>query len=228
MNRDEFERKTLTLWMETRIPLTLVNVQYHTGAPRKKVEAWLDELVRNDVLEMVVGNDGEVRWKFNGAKRPLDGPTTFDAWRGHGSGPRKGQGDDPLRSAADELRADFDRMKSAADTALAVRDVRNELKRQPREGDRSMLVSAGLSLLFGPFGWLYAGAWKETIPGIGIYILLWLLRDIPILGWFAMPLILIAHLIAIGAGGIYAYKFNKAGHSRQPILDWSKLRKDDD
>ena len=35
---------------------------------------------------------------------------------------------------------------------------------------KSVLLSAGMGLLFGPFGWLYAGAWVEAVLGIALYV----------------------------------------------------------
>lgn len=204
--------------METRIPLTLVNVQYHTGAPRRKAEAWLDELTRTDVTDMVVGNDGEVYWKVNGARRPVDGPVTFEQWRG-GKGPPP-VGSEAGRDASDDLMANLDRIKSSLGGAMAVRDAKHELTRPKSEGDRSMLVSGGVSLVLGPLGWLYAGAWREAIPASAIYLfLVWLLPF-----WMLFPILGVVAPVSAIAGLMYAFKYNRAGHKRQPILPRDKDR----
>lgn len=212
MKRDAFEKKVLELWIESRVPLTLVNVSYWTGASRRKAEDWLDDLVREDVLDMIVGNDGTVRWKVRGARRPLDGAPTFEELEKRSG--RRGKGRKRPPADDDEgLLDDLDRLRSAANTAMAAKDVRDEIKHGPKEGEKSMLVSGGVSLLFGPLGWLYAGAWKEAIPGSLIYLaLLWLLPSFllwPILG-------VVAPISGI-AGLMYAWKYNKTG-TRQPIL----------
>jgi hypothetical protein len=78
---------------------------------------------------------------------------------------------------------------------------------------KSILLSGGASLLFGPFGWGYAGAWKEVLPAIGIYAGLVIL----------LPKFLLATLLGVihpacgVVGMIYAYRHNRA-RARTPLL----------
>ncbi len=77
----------------------------------------------------------------------------------------------------------------------------------PPEGKKSMLISGGLSLFFGPLGWLYAGAWKESIPAALIYILAW--KILP--SFLIAPVFGLVALLSAFAGLAYAFKFNKTG-----------------
>lgn len=80
------------------------------------------------------------------------------------------------------------------------------------KGDKSLALSAGLSLL-GPIGWLYAGSFREAVPATLLYLglaallpsaLLW-----PIL-WIALPASAIA-------GAAYAFQHNRKGQ-RTPLF----------
>lgn len=71
------------------------------------------------------------------------------------------------------LKADFDRVASGASLALEVAGLKTPTRPL---GKKRVLVSAGLSFLFGPFGFLYAAPLKEAIPAIVAYVgVFWLL-----------------------------------------------------
>jgi len=78
---------------------------------------------------------------------------------------------------------------------------------------KSILLSGGASLLFGPFGWMYAGAWKEVLPAIAIYAAVVAL----------FPKFLIATLLGVVhpacgvVGMVYAYRHNRT-KARTPLL----------
>ena len=76
MNRDEFESRVLQLWSTTRVPLTRANLMLVTGAPRAKLERWLDKLVSDGILELDSDDAGEMLYNVCGATRPLRGPTS--------------------------------------------------------------------------------------------------------------------------------------------------------
>ena len=60
MKRAEFEHSVLTLWMTTRVPLTRANLQFYSGADRRQMEKWLDDMVRDGALEFDSDDAGEV------------------------------------------------------------------------------------------------------------------------------------------------------------------------
>jgi len=57
-----FDARILELWTKTRLPLTRANVVAVTGVPVKKAEAWLDAMVRDELLEMDSNDDGDLLW----------------------------------------------------------------------------------------------------------------------------------------------------------------------
>jgi len=49
-------------------------------------------------------------------------------------------------------------------------EVRRELDTPREKKEKSLLLSGGLSFFMGPLGWLYAGAFREAIPGSLIWL----------------------------------------------------------
>jgi len=206
----------LELWMKTRIPLTRAHLQYYTGVRAKKIRKWLDELVVDSELELDVADSGEMLWAVPGASRAPDGPTTFaelerletiraQARRSVRSRDKpsatEARDDDPGVSLALTRRA-----LSLAGKATGALD-------EPRgEGDKSLLLSAALSLL-GPIGWLYAGSFKEAIPGTLAQFLIAAL--VP--SFLLMPVLLVALPLSSIAGLLYAWSYNRNGH-RAPLF----------
>ncbi len=100
-----------------------------------------------------------------------------------------------------------------AGKAAAVKD---ELARPTGAGEKSWLASGLLSLLLGPLGWLYAGAWREAIPAsagwLGVAALFSMLPM-----FMMMPVMMVAMPVSAIVGVVYAAKFNRTG-KRQRIL----------
>src|SRR5688572_8490135 len=76
MNQQGFEKRVLEIWMRSRVPLTKAHVQHLTGAPRAKVEKWLDAMTVAGALDADVSDDGEMIWSVRGAERSRSGPET--------------------------------------------------------------------------------------------------------------------------------------------------------
>lgn len=77
MNAKEFEQALLELAMTTRAPLSRANISFFTGVPAKQAEKWLDELLREAVVEIDTDDDGEIVYNVTGAKRPEGGATAL-------------------------------------------------------------------------------------------------------------------------------------------------------
>jgi hypothetical protein len=78
VTRDEFEASVMQLWVTTAIPLTRANLQCHSGESSRRVKQWLKELMSDGVLAVASNANGDLEWTVVGAKRPADGPRTFD------------------------------------------------------------------------------------------------------------------------------------------------------
>ena len=192
MNQHDFESRVLQLWMTTRVPLTRANVLYYTKAPRKKVERWLDEMVRENVLDVDSDDEGEMIWVVRGSARPARGPERIEDVV-------------KLNELSTEVRGQGG--------ALARLDSLRELSSLSRgaQGEKSVIASGLLSLFFGPFGWLYAAPMKEAVPAALVTAaVLWLVPHFLLIPFYAlMPLM----MIASGAVGVlYAWQHNRAGH----------------
>jgi hypothetical protein len=74
----------------------------------------------------------------------------------------------PKRAKRGGALADLD-VGKALDIA---RSAKGELDKPREKGEKSLLWSGGLSTVLGPLGWLYAGAWRESIPGAAAWLLI--------------------------------------------------------
>lgn len=78
---------------------------------------------------------------------------------------------------------------------------------------KSVLLSAGMGLLFGPFGWLYASPWAEAALGIAAYVLAMIIVPRFLLG----TLFGLVHPTCGVLAMLYAWRFNQT-KLRTPIL----------
>lgn len=103
-------------------------------------------------------------------------------------------------------------LETALDLARKASDAKHELTRPREAGEKSWLISGALSFFFGPLGWLYAGAWRETVPAA----VLWLLgaglitKIIPM--FLLMPVLMVVLPLSGIAGVVYAIGHNRGGH----------------
>ena len=195
MKLEAFEERLLHLWVTTRIPFTRANLQVLTGVPRARLERWLDELATSGVLDVDVGDEGEMRWKVLGAERPRSGPETVAE-----------------RETMDRLRADV----SKAKTALQVAGTLGRLPART-EGGKSIVASGALSFFFGPAGWLYAAPLRTAGPAALVWLILCMLLPKVLL----LPLLGLMAPISALAGMGYAMRHNQHGE-RTPLLGAKK------
>lgn len=118
----------------------------------------------------------------------------------------------------DEIPADADAARpSAGDLARAMQlakkagDVKAELARAPKAGEKSWLISAGLSFFFGPLGWLYAGSFRETIPAAVLYVMVAGIVSKILPAFLLMPVLMVLLPLSGIAGLVYAIGHNRAG-----------------
>jgi hypothetical protein len=110
----------------------------------------------------------------------------------------------------DDVRSRVDTAMMVAKGAKLANKAQKELTKPLKQGDKSWLMSAGLSLLFGPVGWLYAGSFREAIPGAFLYILAaGILSKLPM--FLVWPVMMIGLPLSAIAGLVYALQYNKHG-----------------
>ena len=186
--------------MTTRVPFTRANLQFYTGIQRTKLETWLDELVGSGVLEVDSDDAGELTWSVTGAQRAANGTT-----------------DAAAAKKLDQLKGEVRSSGSSRGNTLMKRapDLLATFANGPPGGEKKSLIASGaLSFFLGPIGWLYAAPLKETLPAIGVYMVLVMLLPHVLLA----PLLgLIAPLSAV-AGTLYAWRHNQRGE-RTSMLD---------
>ena len=223
VKKHEFERRVLDLWMTTRIPMTKAALQYHSGASRRRMSRWLDELVVDGVLDLDSDDAGELVYSVPGAARPTRGPTTFaEAQKlaqlgaeveGRGGRRSKPAPRPPRREAGERSLARLRDSVNQQQALVVANAARRELQGRRPAGDKSVLISGGLSFFLGPLGWLYAGAWREAVPASAVYLVVMAL--IPT--FLLLPVLPVAMGLSGVAGLVYALHYNRSGE-RTPIF----------
>ncbi len=193
MNQHEFETAVMRMWTTTRIPLSRVNVQVFTHAPRDRIERWMNELATAGLVELDSDDEGEVLWRVRGAARSTTGPRSIDEL-------------ERLGRLTREVDAETSRSPR-----MPVR-VASRLAPEPTVRDEKSLVASGvLSFVFGPIGWLYAAPLKDSVTAIvAVAVTTSVLTAILPYAWAASLLGLISPLSAV-AGVVYAHRYNKTG-----------------
>ncbi len=135
MKQHDFELRVLKLWMTTRVPLTRANLLAYSKPERRNIDAWLDAMVRDGIVEVDSDDDGELLWKVRGSSRPAKGLTHL---------------------------GDVERLEEISKEIVVRPKTSADVSRRPET--KSALASGILSFVFGPLGWLYAAPLKEAIP----------------------------------------------------------------
>jgi predicted phage gp36 major capsid-like protein len=102
-------------------------------------------------------------------------------------------------------------LETALDLAKKANDAKHELTKPREAGEKSWLISGALSFFLGPLGWLYAGAWRESIPAaLGYLLVLGLVTSIVPM-FLLMPVMMVALPLSGVAGVVYAIGHNRNG-----------------
>ncbi|HEY4057108.1 MAG TPA: hypothetical protein VGM39_10895 [Kofleriaceae bacterium] len=121
---------------------------------------------------------------------------------------------------------DMDDVGGALELAAKANNVRAELTKAPKQGDKSWVKALAASVLFGPLGWLYAGSMREAIPASAAYI-----AFAAIVAKIAIPTILLWPIMLVGlplsglAGLTYALQYNRTGKRQRLFGDKAKQQK---
>ncbi len=102
-------------------------------------------------------------------------------------------------------------LETALDLAKKASDAKHELTKPREAGEKSWLISGALSFFFGPLGWLYAGAWRETVPASAIYLIVASIVAKIVPMFLLMPVLMVALPLSGVAGVVYAIGHNRGG-----------------
>jgi hypothetical protein len=117
----------------------------------------------------------------------------------------------------DSEELDADAIRGAIQLAGKANKVKKELA---KKGAKSWAISGVASIALGPIGWLYAGSWREAVPGSAIYIVLMtLLTKIGLPSILLWPALLIGLPLSGIAGVVYALQYNKHGKRQRLFTD---------
>lgn len=122
--------------------------------------------------------------------------------------------EDDRAGERDSFKVEINRVAAGAALALEVAGLKKST-RPP--GRKSLGISALVSFLFGPLGWLYAAPLKEAVPAIVVY-----LAAFGLLQWILPSILLIwvvglVNVVTGVAGALYAWGHNSAG-KRIPLV----------
>ncbi len=117
-------------------------------------------------------------------------------------------------------------LETALDLARKASDAKHELTKPREAGEKSWLISGALSFFFGPLGWLYAGAWRETIPAAGLYLIVASIVAKIVPMFLLMPVLMVVLPISGVAGVVYAIGHNR--HNQRIRLFGDEGDKSDD
>lgn len=215
MRPQEFEQAVLELAMTTRVPLTRANIVFYSGAQASKADKWLDEMVRDGLVEFDTDDDGELLYKVCGSKRPLSGAKELTRCtackRASATGSRCSRCgqllDSHLRALKDEVEGKL------VSTALRKLPQAALLSGGASEGNKNVALGGALGLL-GPLGWFYAAPLQEAAVGSVVFLLMFSLSKWLMIGLSGLLLPLSALI-----GALYAYKYNRTGRRSSLFTD---------
>ena len=129
-------------------------------------------------------------------------------------------GDPFARDRDDDAAGRLESLGGALELASKANQVKQELSRPRKKGEKSWIKSGVLSLT-GPIGWLYAGSLREAVPATAGWIALLALASkfLPLM--LMMPVFMVALPLSAVAGVVYALQYNRKG-SRQRLFDGDK------
>jgi hypothetical protein len=114
---------------------------------------------------------------------------------------------------------------NALELAGKASDMKQELAKPTKAGEKSWVKSALLSGLFGPLGWLYAGSFREAAPASAAWLAFAAIAaKVPTLLLF--PVLMVVLPLSGIAGLLYAVNYNRNGRKRQRLFGDKKKKKE--
>jgi hypothetical protein len=116
-----------------------------------------------------------------------------------------------------------DDITNALALARKAQGVKQELTKAPKQGDKSWVKSGIASMVLGPIGWLYAGSFREAVPGAVAWLAFAALAAK--LPWILlMPVLLVVMPLSGIAGLLYAVQYNRNGGRQRLFGDKGKQK----
>ncbi len=222
MRPQDFEQAVLELAMTTRVPLTRANIVFYSGTTTSKADKWLDEMVRDGLIEFDSDDDGELIYKVCGASRPSVGAKELTRCtacrRASAAGSRCSRCGQLLDS---HLRALKEEVEGKLVGAALRKLPQAALLSSGGSGEKSVALGGALGLL-GPLGWFYAAPLSEAMIGSAAFFVLWALSK-----WLVIGLSGVLLPVSALIGALYAYKYNRTGQRSSMFTD-SSLNHDDE
>jgi len=213
-----FEQSLLDLAMTTRVPLTRANIAFYTGASTKEADRFLDELVRDGIVEFDSDDNGEITYTVCGAKRPSSGADQLTrcsaCQRATVVGTRCARCGRYLDAQLRGLSAELKGAGTALDLVRRGPRFKDLMKAQRPEDEKNLLVAGALGFLGGPLGWFYAAPLKEA--GLATVVFLAALKILPMFLWYMLGPVV---FLASGAAGVlYAWRYNATSRRTSLLL----------
>ncbi len=135
---------------------------------------------------------------------------------------RKPVEDEP---APREARSRGSDLGNALELAGKASDMKQELTKPTKAGEKSWVKSALASTFFGPLGWLYAGSFREAAPASAAWLAFAAIASkLPTLLLF--PVLMVVMPLSGIAGALYAIYYNRNGRKRQRLFGDKKKQKE--
>lgn len=222
MRPQDFEQAVLELAMTTRVPLTRANIVFYSGTTTSKADKWLDEMVRDGIIEFDSDDDGELIYKVCGASRPSVGAKELTRCtacrRASGAGSRCSRCGQLLDS---HLRALKEEVEGKLVGAALRKLPQAALLPSGASGEKSVALGGALGLL-GPLGWFYAAPLGEAMLGSAAFFVLWALSK-----WLVIGLSGVLLPVSALIGALYAYKYNRTGQRSSMFTDSTSSHDDE-
>lgn len=211
----DFEQAVLELAMTTRVPLTRANIAFYSGAASKQADKWLDEMIRDGLLEFDSDDNGDLIYIVSGAQRPASGATQLTrcsaCQRATGAGSRCTRCGKLLDPQLRALKEEVDRAGSTIDI---LRQGSSLMRGGVQEGEKNLIVGGLLGLL-GPIGWFYSAPFKEA----GVATLLFLIVANVVPGFLFYPVMGLITPLFVLLGAMYAWRYNRTGQRTSLFLE---------
>jgi len=110
-------------------------------------------------------------------------------------------------------------LTNALELARKAQDVKQELTKAPKQGDKSWVKSGLASMVLGPIGWLYAGSFREAVPASAAWLAFAAIASKMIPMVLLFPVLLVALPLSGIAGLLYAVQYNRNGKRQRLFGD---------